>query len=109
VVGATLGYAIADIRRLYERVHHAEDTVQQIAASALARYVGGQRRDALQQAALCETVSADLGEAFAAFGFSDVALRITDFAYIRAIRLVSDRRWGGGADTLNTSGAGAPH
>jgi regulator of protease activity HflC (stomatin/prohibitin superfamily) len=97
VVGASLGYAIADIEKLYQGLHDAEDTLRQMTAAAIARAVLDAPRAALAPEKLNGALSAELGAQFGAYGLHGVELRLTDFAFIRAIRLIQDKRWGGDA------------
>lgn len=39
---------------------------------------------------------------FEDYGLGEVELRVTDFAAVRTYRLISDQRWGGYADALET-------
>src|SRR5688572_3368284 len=39
VIGGNVAYAIADIRRLYDTVHHAEDTIRCLASEAVAEVI----------------------------------------------------------------------
>lgn len=93
VIGATLGFNIEDIERIYNRLHHADDTLTNKAAAALAETVYRTNRSDLHAQRLSDGVSADLSAEFHEFGVSGVDVRITDFAFIRAIRLVQDGRW----------------
>lgn len=102
-VGAVISYAIGDLQQLYRSLHHAEDTIVQIAQGEIAIEVFSRRRGEADPAQLCEAVSRRLAEAFAPYGLVDVALRITDFAFPRAIRLIQDQRWSHGR-ALDTQG-----
>ena len=93
MVGAAVGYAVADIQRLYDTLHHAEDTLSQLAGSAIARHVFRSNRALLTPEALQADVSAEVSADFERFGLSQVDVRITDFTFTRALRLVMDQRW----------------
>lgn len=92
IAGATLGYAIADIDRLYRSLHHPEDTVTQIAAAALAKHIFSTKRDAITAEGVNEAVRVEIAVALEPFGLAEVSLRLTDFAFVRAYRLVQDQR-----------------
>lgn len=105
-VSAVLGYAIGDLERLFRSLHHAEDTIVQSAQGVIADEVFRQKRHELDPARLCAAASERLAEAFAPYGLSDVELHITDFAFLRAIRLIQDQRWfhGRALDTQGPTG-----
>lgn len=104
VIGASLGFEIADIERLYRTLHDADDTLCQLAAAALADVVLTTPRADLTPGVLGELVTKNLAGGFDGYGIAGVELRVTDFAYIHAIRLVQDQRWGMSA-ALNLGGA----
>lgn len=104
IVGAMLSYAIGDIKSLYDRLHHAEDTVTQLASGTIASIVSGADR-AIRPDALSARATLILAEHFAEFGLVDVTVRVTDFAFMRAFRLVQDGRWSGFGDALSTKPA----
>jgi len=108
-VSAVVGYAIDSVERLYGSLHHAEDTIAQTAQGAIAEQVFLLRRQELDPATLCEHVNERLTGAFEAYGLCDVTVHITDFAFVRAIRLIQDQRWahGRGLDTQGPPGAAA--
>ena len=93
MIGVAIGYAVADIQKLYDTLHHAEDTLSQLAGSAVARYVFSCERANLTAEGLQADVSAELAVEFEGFGLSHVNVRVTDFAVTRALRLVMDQRW----------------
>lgn len=92
-VAAVVGYAIGDLGKLYGGLHHAEDTIVQMTQGAIAAEVFRQQRTEIAPGRLAEILDCHLVEAFAAYGLKDVTVRITDFAFVRAIRLISDQRW----------------
>ena len=93
VVGATIGYAIGDVEKLYRSLHHAEDTITQLAASAIAGVVFSMQRSEARPEIVGERVTASLRTAFEPFGLGEVHVRLTDFAFVRAFRLVNDYRF----------------
>lgn len=108
IVSAVVGYAIGDLQRLFRSLHHAEDTIIQAAQGVIAEEVFQLKRQEIEPARLCELVNARLAEAFAPYGLSDVTLHITDFAFLRAFRLIQDQRWfhGRALDTQDGSPRG---
>lgn len=105
IIGASLGYEIADIEQLYRTLHDADDTLVQMAAAAIADAVQATPRGELRPRAAGERLTGELSRELGAFGLGGVQLRITDFGYIRAFRLVQDQRWGMGRG-LQLGGAG---
>lgn len=102
IVGAVLGYGVLDIERLYDRLHHAEDTLMSLAAAAIAGHIQRCDRATLCPRLLAEAVSSELAAAFGQYGLGEVSVRITDFAFIRAYRIVQDHRWTTHSDFLDT-------
>jgi hypothetical protein len=108
-VGAVISYAVADVEQLYRRLHHAEDTIIQTAQGVIAAAVFRLKRSEISPSELCSRVNQQLVEEFEPYGLCDVTLHITDFAFVRAIRLIQDQRWSHGRalDTQDPS-RGAP-
>lgn len=91
VISGALGYAIADIEKLFRTLHHADDTLTQIAATRLAAYV--LKAEQCTPDEISESVSRDLATEFALYGVADVSVRVSDFAYVRTYRLMNEGRW----------------
>jgi len=105
IVGATVGYCISDIEKLYRGLFHAEDTIIQMAAGELAAEVFGTERSAVRPDKVGLNVTARLQDRFAAFGLAGVSVRVTDFAFVRAFRIVNDTRWPVAATPLSVEAA----
>jgi hypothetical protein len=90
-LGATVGYVIADIRLLYNTLHDAEATLINIAAQTIAEAVSTRDLLELTPATVAQLASDRLS--FDRFGLSECSVQITDWAVIRAYRLISDARW----------------
>lgn len=104
ISGGTVGYVIADIETLYRCLHHAEDTISQIAAAAIATVVQRTAKADLTPALVSESATAEARLRLEAFGLASIELRLTDFAFVRAYRIVQDQRWVIGTP-LETQGA----
>lgn len=82
-----LGYEVFDIRQLYETLHHAEDTVTNLACSALAEYVG--KHDSLE----CTPESTEHGANslidLEQYGIGGTDISIITFAYVKTYRLIT--------------------
>jgi regulator of protease activity HflC (stomatin/prohibitin superfamily) len=103
MVGATLGYAVKDIALLYDRLHHAEDTLSNIVAVAIAGRVSSGSREELTAGELARLVTEDVRPELSSVGLDQIDVRITDFAPMRAFRLVQDSRGShSNADILKT-------
>lgn len=101
VVGGTLGYAIADIHRLYDTLHHAEDTVRSLVCAAIADVVSRSDVAAISRETLSQSVIAAVP--WADYGLGDPELRVTDLTDVRAVyRVIKDDRWGSHGGGLNT-------
>lgn len=103
VVSAVVGYAIGDLEKLYRSLHHAEDTIAQSAQGVIAEEVFRLRRSEIDPAKLADLVNRRLEQMFSPYGLDQVGLRITDFSFLRAIRLIQDGRWSHGR-ALDTQG-----
>lgn len=90
-IGAVVGYSINDIRKLYDTLHDADATLVNMTASAIAREVAGRRLEDCSPATIAELASNHLR--FEKYGLSAGVVQITDWAVIRAYRLISDQRW----------------
>lgn len=93
VINASLGWSITDIQKLYETMDHPDDTLIQEAATVLADHVLGKNAAEIKPEAMNKAVTDALRETFAGYGLGDVQVRVTDFAYIRAFRIMQDGRW----------------
>lgn len=103
-VSAVVQYAIDDLGKLYGSLHHAEDTIAQTAQGVIAAAVFRLRRSEIEPARVSAALNEELAEVLARYGLSGVSLHITDFAFVRAIRLIQEQRWAHGR-ALDTQGA----
>lgn len=104
VVSGTLGFAIADIEKVYRRLSHAEDTVSQLAAGAIAAQVFALTRANALPESVAAAVTKELRTTLEPLGFAEVSVRLTDFAFVRAFRLMQEGRWMNGK-ALHTEAA----
>jgi len=107
-LGGVVGYAIGDLEQLYRTLHHAEDTIAQTAQGVIAGEVIRLSRSEIEPLVLNERVNARMQEALCPYGLVDVSLQITDFAFVRAIRLIQDKRWSHGRALDTSAPSGAP-
>lgn len=104
-VAGALGYAVGDIVRLYQTLHHAEDTLTNLSMTAVADCAAAELADDLNPAKLAQLTAAAIASTFTTYGLLDVSIRITDFAFLRTYRLISDTRWGTHGSSLNVEKA----
>lgn len=91
-----LGYEIFDIETLYETLHHAEDTITNIACSSLAQYIGTHTREDCTPGNI-ETAANELID-LEQYGVGGTHITITTFAFVKTYRLIT------GSGELYTSG-----
>lgn len=106
-VAGALGYAVGDIELLYQHLHHAEDTLTNLSMTAVAECAAAERGDDLTTDKLAQLATSAIAATFAKYGLVEVSIRITDFAFLRTYRLVSDTRWGTHGGSLNVEKAPA--
>lgn len=102
-LSAAIGYSISDIRKLYDTLHHPEDTIINLVLSSLANYVAEHPAMHCNPKAIAEAAAEDID--LASYGLSDVQVYVTDFAFVRTFRLINDQRWSIGGQRLETSTA----
>ena len=98
-VAGALGFAVDDIEKLYQTLHHAQDTLMTMSAMAIAESAEQVNSGDLTSGQLSRSASAMID--FSAYGLSHGEVRITDFAFVRTYRLISDSRWGQYGQALN--------
>ena len=108
-LSAAIGFVISDILRLYESVHDFGNSLGNLTLSAIAAYVQEHNAKdctpALIQAEVAEHINGTR------FGLSELQVFITDFAFVRTYRFITDQRWGvfsGVQDVQTTYADGEP-
>lgn len=104
-VAGALGYAVGNIELLYQTLHHAEDTLTNLSMTAIAECAAHERAADLTPEILAQLATARIASAFTMNGVVDATIRISDFAFIRTYRLVSDTRWGTHGEALSVEKA----
>jgi len=99
-IASALGYSVSSIERLYREMHHAEDTLQNLARGAIAEYVATHAPEDCTPAQIEEhaTDALDLDR----YGIGQAQIHITEFAIVRTYRLIGDQTYGIYGDSLNT-------
>lgn len=105
-IGSALGYEIADVEATYRGLHHAEDTLQQIARQTIAKYVTMHTLAECAPAQL-EGLAREL-DTLKEYGLAHPELAITDFAVVKTYRLIGDQQYGNYGDALSTQQAHTP-
>lgn len=85
VIGS-IGYSIADIRLLYETLHHAEDTISNLAQAAIAEHISDRKLADCSLRSVSTVRIENLGQ----YGIASVEIYVTEFAVVRAYRLLGD-------------------
>ena len=101
-VGAALGYSVKDIVKLYQTIHFPEETLRNLVASRIAQCVAQHHSDHITPEFIGSEVSK--GVDFCQWGLEAGVVQITDFAFMRAYRLIMDGRMvynGTAPDTSN--------
>jgi regulator of protease activity HflC (stomatin/prohibitin superfamily) len=93
-------YAIADIRQLYDTLHHADDTIIDLASGAAADYVSQRLRADVTPEGLVEHVNGHLD--LEGFGLGEGHFQIADFAFVRTYRLLQTGRYRTASEPLTT-------
>lgn len=88
-----VGYALADIEKFYQNVYDANSTLTQMASGFVADEVAKTNYADLSAVKISEELTSKMSDQFHKFGLKDVSVRLQDFAFIRAIRLINDARW----------------
>lgn len=85
-VSGTMGYAIADVGKLYNTLHHAEDTINSEGQGVIARFVA---RNAFADC-LPEAIEAHVANALdlRRYGLEGMEFFVTDFAAVRTYWLI---------------------
>lgn len=95
-----LGYEIKNMRKLYDKLQHADDAVSNLVSGHIATFVATRNKGDFTLLDIERVVLEQLD--FSQYGLGNIKLRITDFAYIRALRLIMGESAGVAGDFLNT-------
>ena len=87
-LAGSLGYRIDDIQRLYNSIHHAEDTLASFTRARIAAHVSTHSISECQPERIQAAVTSGLN--FTDYGIGGAELYITEFAVVRTYRLIGD-------------------
>lgn len=86
-VAVTITYQIADLRLLYDTLHHPEGTLQAIVLGAVGRWVVEHEAGECSPAALCAAVPTLIN--LERFGLSGTEVSVITFAFVRTFRFIT--------------------
>lgn len=90
-MNGSIGYSIVDIEKLYNTLYHPELTITNIVMSETAEYVYNTNAKEATPEQISESVMAKLNSFD--YGLRFEYYKITNFAAIRAYRLIQDQSW----------------
>lgn len=93
VCSVAVGYALEDIYKLYNTLYEPTNTITQTVAAFVADYVAGTDSTDLRAVELGQKITEHISEDFKRYGLKDVVVRMQDFAFIKAFRLINDQRY----------------
>lgn len=93
-----IGYSISDIMLLYKTLHHAEDTIANLAQSAITAYIAKTPSAACTSTAIAETLKLDLRWC----GIRGVEIYVTECAIVRTYRILGENENYGWGSKLST-------
>lgn len=101
-IAGSVGYSVKDLRKLFETLHDAVDTIECEAAGLIAEYVVTHNLRDCSPSGLAEYVNEKLD--LKRYGLGDQQVIISTFAAVRTYRLMmgSPREWKVGGDCLDT-------
>lgn len=100
-LSASMAYEIHDLERLYQTLHHAEDTLVRLGMAALAGVVRSLRSEDCDQASIEAAAAGTVN--LERYGIGDVEIYLTGFAFVRTYRLINDVAYGIQGDALSTT------
>lgn len=95
-VTASVGYSIADVHKLYDTLHHAEDTIRNVVRANIAKTISerastgdrGGSHAGLSLSELSKEIARGLN--LEEFGLAGVTIYINEFAVSRTFRIIGD-------------------
>jgi hypothetical protein len=100
-LAGVLQYSINDLRLLYDTLHHAEDTVVNIATAIIAEYAATHAFNECTPAKIQQHVDASID--LAQYGLGGAKCSIVDYAVVKTYRVIKDERRMGYGDSLSTN------
>lgn len=93
VCSFAVGYALADIFKLYNTLFSANETIVTTVASFVSDKVANTARADLSAVHISQQLTEQLSTEFDKYGLKNVTIRLQDFAFIRAFRIIQDQRY----------------
>lgn len=97
----SIGYSIEDILKLYQTLHHAEDTIKNIVRSATSHYIATHAIADITQEKMTKDLNTSLD--FSSNGLGNLQVFIADLVTVKAYRLIGDYMYGNHGDALSTA------
>ncbi len=85
-----VAYSIGDVLKLYEGLHHAEETIMNVVRTAIAEEVSHTHTSKVDVGRIGLAASAASARGLAMYGIVGVTVNITEISIIRAYRLIGD-------------------
>jgi len=95
-----VGYKIEDISKLYNSVHHAEDTIKAIVLSKAATYISERKVEDITIVDMTKILNEMLN--FSEYGLVDVSVFISNVTCAKTYRLIGDYTYGNNGSILST-------
>ena len=99
-VAGNLFYRITDVLKLYTTLHHAQEAVVDMAASAITGAIHEMRKEDCTIKAVEEAATS--GVDFKEYGINSTAIHLTDFAFVKTYRLIHDTKLSNWENRLDT-------
>lgn len=101
VIKPVLGYAIADLEKLYQSLHHAEDTIRAEVMATISSFVSERDLDELSPSLIEVEVAEILS--LERYGLDQISVQVVDYVSgIRIFRLLQGGDWGQYGTALTT-------
>jgi len=88
-IGGIVQYAIADLQRLYNTIHQAEDTIRNIVQAEISKYITSHIRANCTAENISRVVTLAVREKLAAFGLTSIEVRLTEMIHVKTYRIVT--------------------
>jgi regulator of protease activity HflC (stomatin/prohibitin superfamily) len=99
IVGGTISYRITNLETLFCQLQQPEDGLTELVQERVARHVTETNSQDLLTRSLTDSVNNGLngGERY---GLSELRYYVTDYSYVRTLRLVMDQRYASWSDRI---------
>jgi hypothetical protein len=98
IVGGSLCFRIVDLEKLLATLHQPEDALIELVQERVANHVSSSSSIGLTSATAAPDISRTL--AVEHYGLAEVRFFVTDFAFVRTLRLIMDQRYASYGNTV---------